>query len=281
VIFLWWLLSRDIASPIHELATVVNEFGRGQFAVRARADRRDEVGHLGRSFNQMAERIETLVTAERRLLRDVSHELRSPLTRLNLAIELSRRASDPNAEADRLQREADRLTLLVGTLLDVVRLEAEPDPVSPVLCNVGDVVRKVVNDCDIEARGKGCHIEIDDNTPTPALGNQELLRRAIENVVRNAIRHAPEGTMIVITCQRRDKDVVVSVRDFGPGVSTEALSQLGNPFFRVDPSRDGATGGLGLGLAIARRAIQLHHGTWSVQNSDPGLTVVMTVPMAA
>ena len=278
------LLTRGIVSPIRDIAGIVTEFGGGKFAARAVVNRSDEIGKLASAFNQMADRIETLVTAERRLLQDVSHELRSPLTRLNLAIELSRGAADQNASADRLQREAERLTRLVDTLLEVTRLEAETPATSEPVVNVAEVVDEVVTDCGLEATHRGCELIFDMPKPmsAKAQGNRELLRRAVENVVRNAIRYAPKGTPVLVRCvPDRRGEIVVSVRDFGPGVPDDALAHLGSPFYRADPSRDSATGGLGLGLAIARRAIQLHHGSWSAVNANPGLSVEMSIPAAA
>jgi two-component system sensor histidine kinase CpxA len=284
VALLSWLLTRGIVSPIRDIAGIVTEFGGGKLAARAVVNRSDEIGKLASAFNQMADRIETLVTAERRLLQDVSHELRSPLTRLNLAIELSRGAVDQNASADRLQREAERLTRLVDTLLEVTRLEGEAPVTSDDIVNVAAVVDEIVADCGLEAEQRGCYLVFDrpSHAGARARGNRELLRRAVENVVRNAIRYAPKGTPVVVSCvPERGGEVIVSVRDFGPGVPDDALAHLGSPFFRADPSRDSATGGVGLGLAIARRAIQLHHGRWSAVNAKPGLSVEMTVPAAA
>ena len=284
VAFLSWLLSRGVVSPIRDVAGTVTEFGRGNLGVRARVGRTDELGKLAAAFNQMADRIETLVTAERRLLQDVSHELRSPLTRLNLAIELSRGAPDHAASADRLQRESDRLTRLVDTLLEVTRLEGEGPATSNAIVDLAHIVSEVVADCGLEAEHKGCDLVFDMPTHFRATvkGNSELLRRAVENVVRNAIRFAPSGTPVLLTCVcDRQDEIAVSVRDFGPGVPDEALAHLGSPFYRADPSRDSATGGLGLGLAIARRAIHLHHGRWTIANAGPGLRVEMAIPAAA
>jgi signal transduction histidine kinase len=277
-----WMLAVGIASPIREMAAVVNEFGRGHFSARAPIVRHDEIGELARAFNTMADRIETLVTAERRLLQDVSHELRSPLTRLSMAIELSRTASDRNAAADRLQRQADRLAHLVGALLDVTRLEGDAaSDQPPDLVDIAVVVRGIVTECEVEAEARGCHIGVDACAGLHVPGNAELLRRAFENTLRNAIRYAPVGSLIEVQCQERGSEAVLSIRDFGPGVPEEALPQLGSPFYRVDASRDLSTGGLGLGLSITRRAIHLHRGTWTVENAHPGLRVVITIPSAS
>ena len=285
VAFVCWLFALGIASPIREMVTAVNQFGRGHFGARARVNRRDEIGELALAFNGMADRIETLVTAERRLLQDVSHELRSPLARLSMAIELSRTAADRDAAADRLQRDAVRLSHLVDALMEVTRLEGDQDAsVTTDPLDLSALVRVVASDCELEAQSRDCHIAVEVGAVGAAqqvCGNPELLRRALENALRNAIRYAPTGTLVEMRCEPRGKDVEVSVRDFGPGVPNDTIPQLGNPFFRVDASRDPSTGGLGLGLAIARRAIQYHHGTWLVENAHPGLRVVMTIPAAS
>lgn len=280
VAFVCWLLAVGIASPIRQVASVVSLFGRGQLGSRTEIRRRDEIGELANAFNEMAERIEKLVTAERRLLQDVSHELRSPLTRLNIGIELLRTAPDRNAAADRLQREADRLTRLVGALLEMTRLEGDPGSRPAASVDVGQLVREVVEDCGVEARIRGCSLALSQTVDRKTSGDGELLRRAFENVVRNAIRYAPDGTAIDVSLDASGDDTLIRVRDRGPGVPEDAVSALGTPFFRIDPSRDAGTGGVGLGLAIARRAIHLHHGTWKTENADPGLQVTMTVPSA-
>ncbi|MGB7217423.1 MAG: ATP-binding protein [Vicinamibacterales bacterium] len=277
IAFLSWWLAVGIASPMREMVSLVNQFGQGQLNVRTQAERRDEIGDLGRAFNAMADRIETLVTAERRLLQDVSHELRSPLTRLSMAIELSRTASDREASANRLQREADRLSHLVDDLLETTRQEGEGVTMQGVV-DVPGVLWSVVSDCEVEAEAHGCRLAVESVSAWQTTGNCEVLRRAIENVLRNAIRYAPRGTLVDVSCETRGADVLLAVRDFGPGVPEDALSQLGSPFYRVDPSRDSSTGGMGLGLAMARRALHLHHGTLAVENAYPGLRVTMTLP---
>jgi two-component system sensor histidine kinase CpxA len=278
VAFVCWWLAVSIASPVREMVSVVNDFGQGTLDVRTQVKRRDEIGDLGRAFNAMADRIETLVTAERRLLQDVSHELRSPLARMSMAIELSRTASDREAAADRMQREADRLGHLVGDLLEATRPEADATSTGQRVVNVPSVLWSVVSDCEVEAEARGCRLAVETISAWHTSGSFELLRRAFENVLRNAIRYAPSGTLVDVSCETRGDGVAIVVRDFGPGVPEEALSQLGDPFYRVDPSRDPSTGGIGLGLAIARRAVQLHHGTWTVENAHPGLRVTMTFP---
>jgi two-component system sensor histidine kinase CpxA len=273
-----WLLALTIVRPIRQLAGAVDRFGTGDLAIRIPAPRRDEVGELARAFNRMAERIETLMTAERRLLQDISHELRSPLTRLHLAIELARTAPDRDQALGRIQKEVDRLTTLVGTLIEMTRAEGDPTTRKSQLVSLAALVDEVVQSCTLEAQARHCRFVVSRESGGTIHGDPELLRRAVENVLRNAIRYAPEGSDIDVRIDDRNAVTNISIRDAGPGVPQDVLPRLAQPFFRADDSRDSATGGVGLGLAIAQRAIHLHHGTLSAENAHPGLRVTLSMP---
>jgi signal transduction histidine kinase len=272
-----WLLALTIVRPIRQLASAVDRFGSGDLATRIPAPRSDEVGDLARAFNRMAERIETLVTAERRLLQDISHELRSPLARLHLAIELGRTAADRDLASARIQREVDRLTALVETLIEMTRAEGDPTTRKSQPVQLAILVEDVVQSCNLEAQARHCRIVVSGSPAGDVIGDPELLRRAVENVLRNAIRYAPESSDIELRIDDRNAFTHITVRDSGPGVPEEVLPRLAQPFFRADESRDTATGGVGLGLAIAQRALHLHHGTLTAENADPGLRVTLTV----
>ena len=262
---------------MRKLQRTVDHFGRGDLNVRAESNRRDELGQLARTFNVMADRIQTLLTAERRLLLDISHELRSPLARLSVAVELARSGKDPSY-LDRIQKEADRLNTLIGELLQVTRAEGDPSQriLEPVSLN--DVVREIVDDTSIEAKARDCELSLTASEPIVVEGDAELLRRAVENVVRNAIRYAPAGSRVEISMTRKGRSASVTVRDYGPGVPADSLSRIFDPFYRVDSDRNRASGGTGLGLAIARRALQLHGGSIRATNADPGLLVTVEMP---
>ena len=277
-----WLLARTIVTPIRELAGAVDRFGRGELATRVTTTRRDEIGQLTHAFNEMADRIETLLTAERRLLQDISHELRSPLARLNIAIELARTAPDRDAAATRLQKEVNRLTELVGSLLEVTRAEGDPSLRRSEIVRVADVLRDVAQACQVEADAGSCRLVVHDTVQRTLVGDPELLRRAVENVVRNAIRYAPPHTDVELRADDGPDALTISVRDAGTGVPDELLPRLAQPFFRVEDARDYAPdGGVGLGLSIAQRAVQLHHGRLVAENAHPGLRVTLRFPVAS
>ncbi len=273
-----WLLALNIATPLRDLSRAVDRFGRGELDVRLRSRRRDEIGDLSRSFDHMADRIETLVTAERRLLQDVSHELRSPLARLSFAAELARTAEDRDRAAGRLKKEIARLTSLVGTLVEVTRAEGDPTSAHFEPVSLGDLLCEVVDDCQVEAEARGCMITMTADQQVTLCGDRELLRRALENVVRNAIRHTPEDSEVDVEMKVTHQTVHICVRDYGSGVPEELVPRIFQPFYRVDDSRDSATGGVGLGLAITQRAVAVHHGKVWAENGNPGLRVCMELP---
>jgi signal transduction histidine kinase len=274
-----WLLAVDIVTPLRDVAAAVDRFGKGDLTTRVASRRADEIGQLGRAFNEMAGRIQTLLSAERRLLQDISHELRSPLARLNIAIELARTADDRDAAAARLSKEVDRLTSLVASLLEVTRVEGDPATRRSEPVVVAEVLRDVVHSCSLEAEARRCRLVVRDASVRTLHGDPELLRRAIENVVRNAIRYAPHDSEVDVAADDSPSAVVITVRDRGTGVPDELLPRLTQPFFRVEDARDyAADGGVGLGLSIAQRAVQLHHGTLVAENARPGLRVTLTIP---
>jgi signal transduction histidine kinase len=279
--FLSWLLAMRIASPVRILARTVDRFGEGDLSARANFTRRDEIGELARAFDRMAERTGTLLTAERRLLQDVSHEIRTPLARLNFAVELIRTADDRDAAVARVKKEIQRLGNLVGTLVEVTRAESDPQAVMLEEVRLDSLLSEVVDDCQMEADRQGCSIALCADLPVVTLGNQELLRRAFENVLRNAVRYAPQGSTVEMQLDVSAGKAAVTVRDYGPGVPAEDLPKIFTPFFRVDRSRDTATGGIGLGLAIASRAVELHHGTTRAENAEPGLRIRIELDLSA
>jgi signal transduction histidine kinase len=277
---LCWVLSVNIAKPVRSLTVAVERFGAGDLNARAKSARKDEIGKLSRAFDRMADRIATLMSAERRLLQDISHELRSPLSRLTFAAELVGSAKDPEAAAARVKKEVRRLADLISALMEVTRAEGDPAARALEPIDLENLLSEVVTDCEVDAESHGCAIALR-TSPARLLGDSELLRRAIENIVRNAIRYAPLGTDVEVCCDVASGLARVWVRDSGPGVPEEDLARIFQPFYRVDGSREAATGGVGLGLAIAARAIALHHGSVWARNATPGLIVWIELPLSS
>ena len=275
-----WILAAHLAAPLRRLRRLVDQFGQGDLSARAHSTRKDEIGELSRSFDLMAGRIETLLSAERRLLQDVSHELRSPLTRLDVAVDLATTSDDPGEFLGRIKRDIGRLSVLVNELLQLTRAEGDPTAHALETVQLDHLVEDLIEDCEVEAQAKGCRVEREAMEPLAVLGEPELLRRAVENVVRNAVRHAPEGTTVKIGLESAGDVARIRVRDYGPGVPDELLATIFEPFFRVERDRSRASGGIGLGLAIARRAVDLHRGRISAGNAQPGLVVNIELPLA-
>ena len=283
----WWMLgifavlcyglARQLTSPLRTMQKTIERFGRGDFSARVNSRRADELGELGRTVDQMAERIESLVKSQRRLLQDISHELRSPLARLGVAVELGRGGGDPTMAYNRIEREADRLNTLVGELIQVTRAEGDPAGLITEPLRLDELVRMVYDDVHIEADKHRIGMSIA-TCDAEMEGNPELLRRAIENILRNAIRYSPDGGTVEVSLKRADGMYRVAVRDYGAGVPIDALAHIFDPFYRVETDRGRTSGGVGLGLAIAKRAIELHHGLLRAANVTPGLLVEIDLP---
>jgi two-component system, OmpR family, sensor histidine kinase CpxA len=291
-----------ITRPIGSLREAARQLASGDLRARAKwpkgkANRRtgDELWGLVYDFNEMADRLESLVDAQLLLLRDVSHELRSPLARLSVALELAREEAHPGMEEqlDRIERETGRLNALIGQLLSLSHLESAtrlPDS-RPVL--LGDLVVELLPDMDYEAQRRHCRVSFDGAAGTASqrgvsgavIGSPELLTRAVENIIRNAIAYTAEGTSVDIQMFEENRGgtryVVLQVKDQGPGVPERALKSIFRPFYRLDLSRQRSTGGYGVGLAITERAVRLHGGAVTARNAaEGGLIVEMRLPIA-
>jgi len=249
-----------------------------------------------RDFDRMAERLEGLVDSQSRLVKDVSHELRSPLARLSVALGLARQKATPEIEGslNRIELEADRLNQLIQRLLTISRLESGADGIRKTSVSLRELVEQVARDAEYESAGRHCRVvaEVDGaGGRAPSANSDEflveadpdLLRSAIENVVRNATRYTAEGTTVEVHLARqagaKDEEMVIRVADSGPGVPDEALSKIFEPFYRLDDARNRETGGAGLGLSIADRAIRLHGGHVRASNRrEGGLEVEIRIP---
>jgi signal transduction histidine kinase len=281
VLGLLYALAVHLARPLQNLRRAVDRFGRGELSTRIGSLRRDEIGELARAFDLMAQRIESLMAAERRLIQDVSHELRSPLTRLGLAVRLGRDGGDSQKSMDRIKREVDRLSDLVDELLQLNAAEEDAASRGRDEVRLDDLLRSLVDDCVVEADAKGCRLDLHADAPATVLGDPELLRRAVENVLRNAVRYSPADMPIEIDLRSDGRTATITIRDHGTGVPDDALTALFKPFFRIEGDRSRSSGGVGLGLAIAERAVRLHDGTIAAANAHPGLKVTIRLPRAA
>jgi signal transduction histidine kinase len=280
VLLLCYALAFTLVSPLRQLRQIVSRFGSGDLAARTNSRRRDEFGDVGRAFDSMADRIQTLLTAERRLLQDISHEIRSPLARLTFAVELARRAEDREAALDRIKKEALRMSDLVAEVVRMTRAEGDPEERAVTAVPLAELVDAVVGDCVIEADARKCLLARHIEDEVTVRGDGELLRRAVENILRNAIRYAPENTTVDVTVSRDGDAAAVIIRDCGPGIPAEHLDNIFRPFFRVDNDRSRKSGGVGLGLAIAQRAVRLHYGEIQAENAQPGLRVTVRIPIS-
>ena len=285
--FMAWFMTK----PIARLRAATRRLAAGDLSARSGAPvshRRDEVAGLMRDFDAMAERLELLVKAQSRLLNDISHELRSPLARLNVALGLARQRSGPESASmlERIELEANRLNELIGRILTLARLEDGEQHVPDLPVPLDELVQNVVEDAEFEAQARRCHVRCKiAEGEWGVRGDASLLHSAIENVVRNAVRYTGEGTSVEVELTQIQgaggAQATVRVSDCGPGVPADSLEKLFQPFYRLDDARGRLTGGVGLGLAITERAVRFHGGKVAAFNrSEGGLMVEITLPLA-
>ncbi len=285
-----YLLARYLTAPVVRLRAATQRLAAGDLTARAgglAARRRDEMAQLVRDFDAMAERLEATVNAQARLLNDISHELRSPLARLNVASALAhqRAGMEAHSALERIDLEAERLNELIGGLLTIARLDSGNDARQKSRIPLGEMIEGIAADADFEAQGRNCRVESSIKEECVVLGVPILLHSAIENVVRNAARYTREATSVQITLERGHggggAEAVIRIMDSGPGVPEEELDKLFRPFYRIDDARGRQTGGVGLGLAITERAVRLHGGTVKASNRpEGGLQIEIRLPSA-
>jgi signal transduction histidine kinase len=280
-----FFLARYLVSPVDQLRRATRQIASGDLDVRVSQTlkgRHDELGLLAADLDMMSERVRNLLESKQQLLRDVSHELRSPLARLQLALSLARRHEHTGVERHlaRIACEADRLEELIGRTLKLARLERPAQELERAPLDIGELLTNIVGDVGIEADAQGCSVALQADRPLRANGDPELLRSALENVIRNAVRYAPPGSIVAIDARRIDeRRLEVVIRDNGPGVPEKDLELIFEPFYRVDAARNRAAGGDGLGLAIAARAVAIHGGTIQARNLETGgLAVHLCLP---
>jgi len=284
--FICYLLTRYLTTPILRLRAASQQLAAGDLSTRAAAvieRRHDELGDLVRDFDAMACRIEELVSRQRQLISDVSHELRSPLARLYVALDLGRERKGNDPAFDHMEKDIGLLNEMIGRLLDVARLDTSAPPVPMMPVDLAEIVSQVVRDADFESHERNGSVKLTAYEQSFVQGNAKLLQSAIENVVRNAIVYTEPGTPVEILLQSERGSSAsfarLTVRDYGPGVPESELVNIFQPFYRVSDARDRQSGGAGLGLAIADRVIRLHGGTIRAENAARrGLQVEILLP---
>lgn len=277
-------IARAFGKPIAELQMSVRALARGRIATRAPpsvSGRDDEIGALARDFDSMAEQIESLLASRQQLMRDMSHELRSPLARLQAALALAERKQPlPAREHGRILTELERMNQAIGDVLRFTRLEAEPIQVKHLL-RVDELLTTLVADESDEALTHEVRLELLLEQDLAVVGDPQLLRSGFENVLRNAIRHAPAGSTVQVRAHRSENESLsITVEDRGPGVPADMLERIFEPYTRLVAPGDDRTG-TGLGLAIARRVFAAHGGDISAALAAPsGLCVRIRLPQA-
>lgn len=284
-----FLLARSLTAPLGRLRRAAEVYAAGDLSARvlpSLGGRRDEIADLARAFDHMAQRLQEIMDSQRRLVGDVSHELRSPLARLQVALGLARQRTEGRGamELDRIEREAERLSDLIGQLLSLAKLESGVTAVARQPVDLIEMLEGVASDADFEARAHNRRVALSSSVPAVIEGDARLLQSALDNIVRNALRYTADGTSVTLSLTREHAPTehwCITIRDHGPGVPEAMLPLLFEPFVRVGDARDRASGGYGLGLAIAQRAIRLHAGEVSARNEpDGGLTVNVRLPVA-
>jgi len=286
--FVSFFLARYLTSPVLHLRRTTRRFTSGDLDARvgpALGSRRDELADLGRDFDKMAERIGRMLTSQRRLLRDLSHELRSPLARLQVALELARKRAGglADSELQRIELESERLNEMIGQILSLVRLESNPHDLERRTADLDELLGGIVEDADYEARGSDRTVRLVSAGPVQVSVNEDVLRRAVENIVRNAVRHTASGTSVEVLLTRAPAGgTSIAVRDHGPGAPESSLPHLFEAFYRDAEARGLDPAGHGIGLAIAKRAVEVHGGSIGARNHpDGGLVVEIRLPNKA
>lgn len=282
-----YLLARSLASPIRRLRQATHRFASGDLTTRigSRIKGKTELAGLAGDFDEMAEKIEALISGQQQLLRDLSHELRSPLARLNVALELARNKAPGEAQDKALNRialEAERMNVMIGQLLGLTRMASGPGEQTFDRFDFYPLLQKLVADADYEAAACSCRVVLDGISPAIVLGSEVLLAQALENVIRNAVKYTAENSTVFVRLTEENGYWIITVTDQGAGVPELALEKIFEPFYRVADARDRDSGGTGIGLAIAQRAIALHRGTIRAQNlPQGGLQIRISLPRSS
>ncbi|STX28778.1 sensor histidine kinase CpxA [Legionella beliardensis] len=282
-----YLLSVYLTQPLRSLGMAAKSIAKGKLNTRVghfKGHYRDEIAELSSDFDRMAEQLETLINSKERLLQDISHELRSPLARLQIAIELGRKKAKPLADVEfcRMEVECLRLNNLIGEILQFARLDRSAEVLNKTEVNILNLVKRIIDDANFEYSDEQNKVQLVASENYQLLVDERLIHRAVENIVRNALRYSPANEKVTISLSTNPEKTTlyIDIEDRGPGVPEEQLKTIFNPFYRVDTSREKKTGGYGLGLSIAEKAITLHHGQVTANNREAGgLRVTIALPL--
>lgn len=283
---LCYFLTRYLTAPILRLRGVAQLIGAGQLGMRAEAkleSRQDEFGDLVRDFNLMASKTEDLISSQRQLMYDVSHELRSPLARMNVALDLLHRRVGEDSAIRHMETDLQRLNEMITRLLTVAKLEAANALQNHVRVNLTELISSIAVDAEFEAQEKGSRVVVIPEANLAVLGDPNLLRSAVENVLRNAMRYTRPGTAVEVSLQvskaTGSTEAIVAVRDYGSGVPEGELINIFKPFYRVTDAPASESTGVGLGLAISERIVALHKGRIrAINEPGGGLRIEMVFP---
>lgn len=279
------LLAWYVAAPLTQIRSSTRRFAEGDLDARVgdlKFGRSAEMTAVALEFDNMAARIKALIDSHRRLVRDVSHELRSPLARLRVALELARDGDDAQVHAslDRIESESARLESMLAQALELTRLETQPRAAQDTVA-LDELLEDVITNADYEGAPRGRKVVLADCERQMLTGSRDALYSAFENVIRNALAYTQDGTTVTVRLLRDARNALIVVRDHGPGVADGELQRIFEPFYRTDSARTRSSGGTGLGLAIARRAVEWHGGKICARNADGGgLEVSMRLPLS-
>ena len=279
---LCYLFARYLSAPVIKLSEAAKNLAAGNLQTRVAPQigkRKDEIGRLAADFDEMAERIEALIVSQKRLTRDVSHELRSPLARMNVALELAKQKGNQESQSllGRIERESRQLNEMISQILQLSKLESQSETIERKNIEIDKLIEKIVADADFEAESQNKKVLIKEMASGKIFGNEDLLKSAIENVLRNAIRYTKSTVEVFLRHER--SNFIIVIRDHGTGVPEAELEKLFKPFYRVSEARERKSGGVGVGLAIAEQSVASHKGRIAARNAkEGGLIVEIRLP---
>ena len=282
---LCFVMARHLAKPIIELQEASRKFARGDFSqkiTKKSMDRYDEIGDLASDFNDMAERIESGINNQKRLFNDISHELRSPLARMQVGLELLQMKVKDSEKplVERLEKDVNRMNALIGEVLQFSKLENKEMGAAKEEINLAKSLEDVCSDAEFEGNNNHKGVRLNIKKDAVIKGNVVLIERAFENIIRNGLRFTPENTLVEVSLDVIDNKAVIKIADHGPGIPESDINKIFEPFYCVKPDRNPQNGGIGLGLPIALRAIELHNGTIKMENrTEGGLLVTIELPL--